>query len=219
MHAQPRGRRPNLLDQRLGCRPRSRCWAPRATAIRRRRPCPAARHNDSGRPAGASHTRRQSAPSRRKYLPSSLKMNSSPSKKTKSTPTLGGCLGQLVAQFHENGHAAAVVVGPHEAAAAIDRVVQRKGQRVVVAAEHDPLSILRIEAHDHVGHRHVVADHLLVGPVGRIGGLEPLELDLRPQLLEMFGRGTSAVRPSPPSRCAAARGRKAASSSRTPERR
>ena len=33
-----------------------------------------------------------------------------------------------------------------------------------------------------------MADHLLVGPVGRIGGLEPLELDLRPQLFEMFGQ-------------------------------
>ena len=78
---------------------------------------------------------------------------------------LGWMLGQLVAQFHENRHAAAVVVGPHEAAMGIDRVVNRKGQRVVVAAEHDPLSILGIEPHDHICHRHVSADHLLVGTV------------------------------------------------------
>ena len=115
-NAQPGGRRPDFPDQRPRVGPTDAVAAPRKSASRRRPPCPAARPSDNGTAGSIPRRsgRRYSEP--RKYRPASLKMNSSPSRSTKSTPSRRRFSGQLVAQFHEDRHAAGVVVGPDESA-------------------------------------------------------------------------------------------------------
>ena len=134
---------PRFVRPAAGCRPSSCSRAPRAIAVRRRRPCPAAPRNDSGRPADAWRNRRQSAPSPQKYLPSSLKMNSSPSKKTKSTPILGGCSANSLPNSMSMATPLPLSLAPTKRPRVSTGSVQRKGQRVVVAAEHDPLADIR----------------------------------------------------------------------------